>query len=203
MKTPSFKKLALNTPVLLVLCCVLAAAALPARALDIQASPLQLNGGGVRQQAGSDLYTASLYLDKKLATAADILGNPGAKQLRVVMLRDVSAAEMGDLLARGMVANASDDELSRLVPALFRLGEMFGDQKKLVAGDRFQIDWQPGQNVMTTLTIRIYSGAKAGQSPVMEQSFSQPELSDAMLRLWLGANPADPGLKKALLGQAV
>ncbi len=199
MKTPSFKKLALNTPVLLVLCCVLAAAALPARALDIQASPLQLNGGGVRQQAGSDLYTASLYLDKKLATAADILGNPGAKQLRVVMLRDVSAAEMGDLLARGMVANASDDELSRLVPALFRLGEMFGDQKKLVAGDSFQIDWQPGKDML----IRIYSGVKAGQSPVMEQSFSQPELSGAMLRLWLGANPADPGLRKALLGQAV
>lgn len=199
MKTPSFKKLALNTPALWALCCVLTAAALPARAVDTQASPLHLNGTGVRQQAGSDLYTASLYLDQKPATAADILGNPGAKQLRVVMLRDVSATEMGDLLARGMVANASDDELSRLVPALFRLGEMFGDQKKLITGDRFQIDWQPGKDMV----IRIYSGAKAGQSPVMEQSFSQPELSGAMLRLWLGATPADPGLRKALLGQAV
>ena len=76
---------------------------------------------------------------------------------------------------------------------------MFGDQKKLVAGDSFQIDWQPGKDML----IRIYSGVKAGQSPVMEQSFSQPELSGAMLRLWLGANPADPGLRKALLGQAV
>lgn len=202
MKTPSFKKLALNTPALLALCCALATLALPVHALDV-AGTLHLNGTGVRQQAGRDLYTASLYLDKKLATTADILDNPGAKQLRVVMLRDVSAAEMGDLLARGMVANASDDELARLVPALFRLGEMFGDQKKLVAGDSFQIDWQPGQNVMTTLTVRIYSGAKAGQSPIMEQSFSQPELSDAMLRLWLGATPADPDLRKALLGQAV
>ena len=202
MKTPSFKKLALNTPALLALCCALATLALPVHALDV-AGTLHLNGTGVRQQAGRDLYTASLYLDKKLATTADILDNPGAKQLRVVMLRDVSAAEMGDLLARGMVANASDDELARLVPALFRLGEMFGDQKKLVAGDSFQIDWQPGQNVMTTLTVRIYSGAKAGQSPIMEQSFSQLGLSDAMLRLWLGATPADPDLRKALLGQAV
>lgn len=202
MKTPSFKKLALNTPALLALCCALATLALPVHALDV-AGTLHLNGTGVRQQAGRDLYTASLYLDKKLATTADILDNPGAKQLRVVMLRDVSAAEMGDLLARGMVANASDDELARLVPALFRLGEMFGDQKKLVAGDSFQIDWQPGQNVMTTMTVRIYSGAKAGQSPIMEQSFSQPGLSDAMLRLWLGATPADPDLRKALLGQAV
>ena len=112
MKTPSFKKLALKSPALLVLCCALATA-LPARALDTAGAPLQLNGTGVRQQAGRDLYTASLYLDKKLATPADILGNPGAKQLRVVMLRDASAAEMGDLLARGVVANASDEELSR------------------------------------------------------------------------------------------
>lgn len=199
MKTPSFKKLALKSPALLVLCCVLTATALPARALDAAGTPLQLNGTGVRHQAGGGLYTVSLYLDKKLVTPADILGSPGAKQLRVVMLRDASAAEMGDLLARGMVANASDDELSRLVPALFSLGKMFGDQKKLVAGDSFQIDWQPGQD----MTIRIYSGASAVQgATTMVQSFSQPELSGVMLRLWLGAAPADPGLKKALLGQA-
>ena len=53
------------------------------------------------------------------------------------------------------------------------------------------------------MTIRIYSGVKAGQSAIMEQSFSQSELSGAMLRLWLGANPADLGFRKALLGQAV
>ena len=198
MKTLSFKKLALNAPALLVLCCALTAAAQPAYALDIAGSPLQLNGAGVRHLAGSGLYTASLYLDKKLATPADILGNPGAKQLRVVMLRDASAAEMGDLLARGMVANASDDELSRLVPALFSLGEMFGDQKKLLAGDSFQIDWQPGK----AMVISIYPGAPAGQGATRVQSFSQPELFGVMLRLWLGATPADPGLKNALLGQA-
>ena len=203
MKTPSFKKLTLNAPALLVLCCALATAALPARALDAAGTPLQLNGTGVRQEAGGGLYTASLYLDKKLATPADILGNPGAKQLRVVMLRDVSASEMGDLLARGMVANASDEELSRLVPALFSLGEMLGDQKKLAAGDSFQIDWQPDPGIATTMIIRIYSGASAGQGATMVQSFSQPELSGVMLRLWLGATPADPGLKKALLGQPI
>jgi Chalcone isomerase-like len=199
MKTPSLKKLALNSPSLLVLCCLLTAAALPARALDITGSPLQLNGSGVRHLAGSGLYRASLYLDKKLAAPADIFGNPGAKQLRVVMLRDASAAEMGDLLARGMVANASDDELSRLVPALFSIGEMFGDQKKLLAGDSFLIDWQPGK----AMVISIYSGATAGQGTARVQSFTQPELFGVMLRLWLGATPADPGLKNALLGQAI
>lgn len=198
MKTTSFKKLALNTPALLVLCGVLATAALPAFAFDAKVVPLQLNGSGVRQQAGAALYTASLYLDKKLAIPADILGNPGAKQLRVVMLRDASAAEMGDLLARGMVANASDDELHRLVPALFSLGEMFGEQKKLAAGDSFHIDWQSGQD----MTIRIYSGASPGQAANMVQSFRQSELPGVMLRLWLGAAPADQNLKNALLGQA-
>jgi hypothetical protein len=75
---------------------------------------------------------------------------------------------------------------------------MFGDQKKLTAGDSFQIDWQPGK----AMVISIYPGVAAGQGATRVQSFSQPELFGVMLRLWLGATPADPGLKNALLGQA-
>ena len=198
MKTPSFKILALNSPVWLVLCCALTATALPVRAQDLTGAPLQLNGTGVRHQTDGELYKASLYLDKKLTSPADVLSSPGAKQLRVVMLRDASAIEMGDLLARGIAANASDDELSRLVSTLFSLGEMFGHQKKLLAGDSLQIDWQPGKGT----TIRVYSGTPAGQNATMVQSFSQPDLFGVMLRVWLGAAPVYQNLKKSLLGQA-
>lgn len=193
MKTFSFAALALS--------CALFAA-IPAHAsektgaawqpaLQAGAATLQLNGAGVRKQGVGDLYTAGLYLDQKLATTDAVLGNTGAKQLRVVMLRGVSAAEMGDLLARGMVANASDEELSRLAPMLFRLGEILGGQKRLAAGDSFQIDWQPGLGT----AIRI-NGQLQGEA------FSEPEAFGVMLRLWLGPQPADDALKNALLGRA-
>ncbi|MBC7608882.1 MAG: chalcone isomerase family protein [Polaromonas sp.] len=192
MKTSSFKKTALNSLVLLPILSL--SFALAAVTAPVQAQTLLLNGTGIRHQSAGPLYSAGLYLDKKLVTSADVMGNHGAKQLRVVMLRDVSAAEMGDLLASGMAANASDDELSRLIPALFSLGKLFGEQKMLAAGDSFQMESTPGGE--TTISIQ----AKLQSKPV-RYVFAQPGLFGVMLRMWLGGHPADEGLKSALLGE--
>ena len=190
MKTSSFKKPALNFLGLLCLSFGLTAVAAPA-----QAQALQLNGTGIRHQATGPLYSAGLYLDKRVATFAEVLGSQGAKQLRVVMLRDVSAAEMGDLLSSGVVANASDDELSRLIPALFGLGQILGEQQTLLAGDSFQFALTLPSS--TTLSIQ----AKA-QDQAVRHVFTQPELFGVLLRVWLGDKPADDSLKSALLGNA-
>lgn len=191
MKTSSFTTL--------VLSCALSAF-LPAHAADpagtwqpllqTDSGTLQLNGAGMRLQGANGLYTAGLYLEHKQGTPEAVLGHAGVKQLKVVMLREASASEMGELLAGAMVANASNEELLYLAPALFRLGEMFGEQKKLAAGDSFQIDWQPGLGTLISV-----NGKPQGER------FSQPELFSAMLRMWLGSQPADAALKNALLGQ--
>ena len=195
MKTLSCKKSVLNF--LAPMQIVALSFAMAIFAAPVQAQTLLLNGNGIRHQAASPLYSAGLYLDQKAATSAEVLGRMGARQLRVVMLRDVSAAEMGELLASGMVANASDAELNRLIPALFGLGVLLGEQKKLAAGDSFQIESQPdGKSAVTTISIQTRS---AGE-PV-RYIFAQPELFGVMLRMWLGSHPADEGLKNALLGQ--
>jgi hypothetical protein len=193
MKTPSLTTL--------VLSCALFAFG-PAHAADLPGAwqptlqtasgTLELNGAGMRVQGADGFYTAGLYLEQKQGTSEAVLGYTGAKQLKVVMLREASAGQMGELLAAAMVANASDEELLRLAPALFRLGEMFGEQKNLAPGDSFQIDWQPGLG--TAISV---NGRPQGER------FSQPELFNAMLRMWLGPQPADGALKNALLGQAV
>ncbi len=195
MKTSSFKKSALNSLAMLPVLVLSSAITLGTASVDAQT--LQLNGNGIRYQSAAPLYSAGLYLDKKLATTAEVMNNGGPKQLRVVMLRDVSADEMGDLLASGMVANASNDELSRLIPALFSLGELLGEQKKLAAGDSFQIESDPdGKTGITSISIKTQS-----QSQPVKRSFAQPELFAVMLRMWLGHHPADKSLKNALLGQ--
>ncbi|AYQ28915.1 MULTISPECIES: chalcone isomerase family protein [unclassified Polaromonas] len=198
MKHLSFTTLALSCALPLLFACAPLQAAEPEQpgvawqpTLQAGAATLQLNGAGVRTQGVGGLYAAGLYLDQKLATPDAVWRNGAAKQLRVVMLRDAGAAEMGDLLARGMVANASDEELSRLAPMLFRLGEILGGQQRLAAGDSFQIDWQPGLGT----AIRI-NGQLQGEP------FREPEAFGVMLRLWLGPQPADGVLKNALLGRA-
>lgn len=189
MTSSSFKKSTLN-----FLTCLALPFALMAAGVSAQAQTLQLNGTGIRYQASGPLYSAGLYLDKKLTTAAQVMASQGAKQLRVVMLRDASAAEMGDLLASGIVANASDDELNKLIPTLFSLGKILGEQKKLLAGDTFEFELQPA--ALSTITIQVKA---SGQS--VKHEFAQSDLFGILLRIWLGNQPADEGLKSALLGK--
>jgi hypothetical protein len=79
---------------------------------------------------------------------------------------------------------------SKLIPGVIRMSQIFSDVKKLNAGDNFLIDWVPGTG--TVITIK---GVPQGEP------FKEPEFYSALLRLWLGPNPADWKLKDALLGQ--
>ena len=154
---------------------------------------LQLTGAGIRRQASNAMYTAALYLEKKQSTAESVIKDSGAKQLKVVFLRDVNSREIGDMLARGLVTNSSDDELANLIPEIVELGNLIAERGKLYAGDSFQIDWGP--TVGTTITVR-----ERGQAKPVVQAFAKPDLIGAMMRIWLGNRPADPELKSALLG---
>lgn len=63
--------------------------------------------------------------------------------------------------------------------------------KKLVAGQMVTLNWVPG-----TVTVMDVS-CNRRSAPLKE-----PEFYDALLRMWLGANPADARLKSALLGKS-
>ena len=76
------------------------------------------------------------------------------------------------------------------VSGVARMGQIFAEHKKLNAGDNFMIDWVPG--VGTVITVK---GLQQGEP------FKEPEFFNALLRIWLGPNPADWKLKDALLGK--
>jgi hypothetical protein len=183
------------------------AAAVPAQALEVagvnfqpqsltQGTKLQLNGAGVRQQAATPLYTAGLYLEKKASTAEEVLQARGAKQIRVVMLREVNSRDFGAMLSRGLVTNSNDDQLSNLIPEIMDLGTLIAERGKLEAGDSFVIDWSATQGT----TIRVTQ--RSSRKPAIEV-FAKPDVIGALMRIWLGEQPADAGLKAALLGKAV
>lgn len=160
------------------------------QAISLQGTPLQLNGAGTRFKAVFKVYAAGLYLPQKADTADAVLASNGPKRLHITMLRDIDANELGKLFTRGVEDNAPKAEFSRLVPGLIRMSEVFSAHKKLVAGDTFTIDWVPGQG-----TVISVKGAAQGQP------FKEPEFFQALMRIWLGNNPADALLKDALLGK--
>jgi hypothetical protein len=159
-------------------------------ALDLKGSKLQLNGAGVRYKAVFKVYTAGLYLGKKASTTEEVLAVPGSKRMAITMLRDIDANELGKLFTRGVEDNSPKSEMLQLIPGLVRMGQMFADQKQLKAGDVFTVDWVPG-----TGTVISVKGVPQGD-PIKEQAFF-----NALMRIWLGPNPADWKLKDALLGK--
>lgn len=152
---------------------------------------LQLNGAGVRYKFVIKVYTAGLYLGNKAGTPDAVLAATGPKRMFVVMLRDIDANELGRLFTRGMQDNAPRDEFSKSIPGTLRLADIFSARKKLLAGDSFFVDWVPGLG--TTVSV---NGKAQGEA------IKEPEFFNALLRIWLGTNPADAALKDALLGQA-
>ena len=80
--------------------------------------------------------------------------------------------------------------MSKLIPGLVRMGQVFADQKKLVVGDTFTTDWIPGTGTVITVKGKVQGDA-----------FKEPEFFNALMRIWLGNNPADWKLKDALLGK--
>jgi hypothetical protein len=157
---------------------------------DVRGAKLQLNGAGVRYKAVFQVYSAALYLPRKASTPEDVLGMPGAKRVALTMLREIDSAELGKLFSRGMEDNMERSAFSRLVPGIMRMSQIFSDQKKLNPGDAVSIDWVPGTG--TLVTVR---GVQQGDA------FKEPEFFQALLRIWLGRQPADWRLKEALLGK--
>lgn len=157
--------------------------------IDQRGSKLVLNGAGVRYKAVFKVYSAGLYLSKKSMAPEEVLSMAGPKRISITMLRDIDSNELGKLFTRGVEDNAPRAEMSKLIPGLLRMGQIFSDQKKLVAGDSFTFEWVPGTGGV--LTVK----GKAQSEPFKEQEFFT-----ALLRIWLGPNPADWKLKDALLG---
>jgi hypothetical protein len=144
----------------------------------------------VRYKAVFKVYAAGLYLTKKASTAEEVMVATGPKRLSITMLREIDSAELGKLFTRGVEDNSPRSEMSKLIPGLMRMSQIFSDQKKLLPGENFLIEWVPGTG--TVITVK---------GKVQGEPFKEPEFFNALMRIWLGPNPADWKLKDALLGK--
>ena len=155
---------------------------------EVRGSKLLLNGSGTRYKGPFKVYVAGLYLGKKVSTLDEVVNQPGLKRISITMVRDIDAGELGKLLTRGVQDNMAPGEMSKLVPGLVRMGQIFSEYKNLVTGDNFMIEWVPGSG--TVITVK---------GKVQGEPFKEPEFFKAMMSIWMGPVPADFKLKDALL----
>lgn len=151
---------------------------------------LQLNGAGTRYKGPFKVYVGDLYTTKKIRTFDELIAAPGPKRLSMTFLREIEAGPFGKLLTRGVEDNVPKGEMSKLVPGLIRMGDIFTVNKELVPGDVITIDWIPGTGMVIT-----------AKGKVQGEPFTEPAFFKAIMSIWFGPVPADYKLKDALLGQ--
>lgn len=174
---------------------LLMALALPALGAEVagvtiadEDQKLVLNGAGLRKRAFFQVYAIGLYLPEKKTAAADVLGAGGAKRVLIHMLRDVDADQFVGALTDGMKDNLGEAEMKAFEPRVRQLQAVMQSLKEAKKGMRITLDWT---GTGTAVTV---DGKPAGP-PIPGEDFYR-----ALLKIWLGENPVQADLKKALLG---
>lgn len=151
---------------------------------------LVLNGAGARIKAVFKIYAIGLYLTEKKTNAADVLALNGPKRFKIVFLRDLTSEEFGSAFLAGINKNLEKDEKTKYVNQITKFGDLFTEFEGVKKGEVIIGDYNPA--VGTTITL---NGKQLGSA--------LPDIGfyNAILRIWIGANPADNLLKPALLGE--
>lgn len=151
---------------------------------------LVLNGAGVRTRGAAKVNVTQMHALKNFSSLDELVNMPGPKRVTITLLGDVQGGTMGKSLGRGIEDNYPKASISKLIPSLIRMTDVFTVHKSLASGDRVVIEWIPGTG--TVLSVK----GKAQGAP-----FKEPEFFRALMSIWLGPMPVDVKLKDALLGQ--
>jgi len=158
--------------------------------VNLAGTKLQLNGAGIRYKAIFKVYVGELHTTQKVSSLDELIAAPGPKRLSMTFLREIEAGPFGKLLTRGVEDNVPKNEMSKLVPGLIRMGDIFTVNKALMPGDVIHLDWIPGTGMVVS-----------AKGKVQGEPFKEPEFYKAIMSIWFGPAPADFKLKEAMLGQ--
>jgi len=148
---------------------------------------LQLNGAGIRKKAMVlKLYSGGLYLVKKSSDAKSIMNADETMAIKLVITSSfVSSEAMSEAVQEGFEASTGGN-VAPLASEIAKFISFFSDE--IVENDVFDITYQKGSGVV------VYKNNKE-KGTVLGMNFKK-----ALFGIWLGNDPVDSKLKKALLG---
>ena len=195
MTTQSSLKKLFSIGLLALACC-----ALPSQAVEVggvkiddaatvEGQALKLNGAGIRTKFVFKVYAMGLYLADQKGTTADVQALPGAKRIKIVMMREVASDELAKSFVTALNNNSSAAEKAKFSDQTQKFEKMFSAMAAVKKGDVITLDWLPAIG-----TVSQFNG-KPLSEPLPDAAFY-----NALLRIWLGQKPADDELKTALLG---
>ena len=154
--------------------------------LSENSAPLILNGAGIRSKFVFDIYICSLYLTSKQTSAKAIYSTPEEKRISMHFLYDeVSKDKLISGWNDGFEGNLSETELNKLSSRITQFNSLFDTVRK---GDIINLDYVPNEGTKVVINKQT-KGTIPGN-----------DFYTAVLKIWLGDDPADSDLKTAMLG---
>ena len=150
----------------------------------VEGKTLTLNGAGLRKKLLFKVYVAGLYVERVSKDAPAILASSEAKSMRLHILRGLKGSQVSEAIAEGFERN-SKEQLPKLDARLKQLSQLIPD---VTEGDEIGLTWIPDKG--TRVSVR---GTDRG-------TIEGRDFADALFAVWLGPNPIQEDLKKALLG---
>ena len=149
---------------------------------------LVLNGSGIRTKFVFSIYVGALHVAQKSKDPVAIINSDSAKAVTMYFLYDkIEKKKLTDGWTEGFEENLSEEMFSKLKTKIDQFNSYFPD---VVSGDIVLIDFLPSGNTQLTINNKVVGEVKG-------KDFQQ-----AVLKIWLGNEPADEDLKNGMLGQA-
>jgi hypothetical protein len=145
---------------------------------------LKLNGAGLRKKMVFKVYVAGLYVETPSKDPVALASADEVRQMRLSILRSLKGRQVTEAISVGFERN-SRPSLPALKARLDRLNSMIPDVRE---GDELTLTYAPGKGTVVTV--------KGEEKGVIEGK----DFADALFSVWLGANPVQEDLKKALVG---
>jgi hypothetical protein len=153
--------------------------------IEVGGKTLKLNGMGLRTKAIFKVYVAGLYLEEPSQDPGLIISKDQARQVEMVMLRDLEKAKITEAIQQGFEKNNADK-----MPALKdRLAKLSASVPDLKDGQILKLTYVPGKGT----TVKGGAGA--------ETTIEGKDFADALFGVWLGKSPVDEDLKQGMLGK--
>lgn len=150
---------------------------------------LVLNGAGLRRVMLVRVYVAALYLPAHHHQAQEILDRDTPRAMQLTLLRDLTTDQNLEALKNGLIANNTAAELEAIQGEVERFLGYIRELREVPAGTIIHLDYLPGLGTRVSVGNRVL-GTVPGES-----------FNRAVLRIWLGEDPVQTSLKRALLGE--
>lgn len=158
--------------------------------VQVDGQALELNGMALRTSWLVRIYVAGLYLPRKATSADSAINGDGPKRMVLVMMRDATAEQFCEFIEGGLNANNDEADIKRVRAQTESLYSKIRAIGEASAGTRIVLDYAPS----TAATTLLVDGTPQGE-PIHGREFFR-----ALLRIWLGERPAQPQVKRMLLG---